>query len=174
MCRYETVPAIRASLPHLLRATGQRGNAHNVITVRLGYLLNRSCPAQRVALGGSDLAELNQRPGPMTFSHRSCSTYVNSPDGPLSDLPARNQLRRADRSGDGGLPPEVAVPGHRVSGRPGRSGLLRPPQKPHKPATRVPSPHRNPHDLPRRTRSPDTCPNWAAEPQPKSLQKNNP
>src|ERR1700758_2229294 len=47
---------------------------------RLGYSLNRSCPAQRVALGGSDLAELSQRPGPMTFSYRSCSTYVNSPD----------------------------------------------------------------------------------------------
>jgi NADPH:quinone reductase-like Zn-dependent oxidoreductase len=46
---------------------------------QLGYLLNRSCPAQRVALGRSDLAELNQRPGPMTFSYRSCSTYVNSP-----------------------------------------------------------------------------------------------
>ena len=50
------------------------------ITDRLGYLLNRSCPAQRVGLGRSDLAELNQRPGPMTFSYRSCSTYVNSPD----------------------------------------------------------------------------------------------
>jgi len=46
----------------------------------LGYSLNRSCPAQRVGLGRSDLAELNQRPGPMTFSNRSCSTYVNSPD----------------------------------------------------------------------------------------------
>jgi hypothetical protein len=55
-----------------------------VITDRLGYLLNRSCPAQRVALGRSDLAELKQPPGPMTFSYRSCSTYVNSPDGPLS------------------------------------------------------------------------------------------
>jgi hypothetical protein len=47
---------------------------------RVGYSLNRSCPAQRVGLGRSDLAELNQRPGPMTFSYRSCSTYVNSPD----------------------------------------------------------------------------------------------
>ena len=37
------------------------------------------CLPQRVALGRSDLAELNQRPGPMTFSYRSCSTYVNSP-----------------------------------------------------------------------------------------------
>jgi tetratricopeptide (TPR) repeat protein len=57
-------------------------------------------------------------------------------NGPGSNLPARNQLRRADHSGDAGLPPGVAVPGHRVSGRPGRSGLLRAPQKPHKPATR--------------------------------------
>ena len=61
---------------------------------------------------------------------------LSSDNGPLSDLPARNQLRRADRSGDAGLPPGVAGPGHRVSGRPGRSGLLRAPQKPHKPATR--------------------------------------
>ena len=63
-----------------------------------------------------------------------------SDNGPLSDLPARNQLRRADRSGDAGLPPGVAVPGHRVSGRPGRSGLLRAPQKPHNSATRRPVP----------------------------------
>jgi hypothetical protein len=46
----------------------------------MGYSLNRSCPAQRVAPGRCDLAELNQRPGLMTFSYRSCSTYVNSPD----------------------------------------------------------------------------------------------
>src|SRR6516225_10166285 len=45
-----------------------------------GYSLNRSCPAQSVALGRSDLAELNPRPGPMTFSYRSCSAYVNSPE----------------------------------------------------------------------------------------------
>jgi hypothetical protein len=29
---------------------------------------------------GPIFAELNQRPGPMTFSYRSCSAYVNSPD----------------------------------------------------------------------------------------------
>src|SRR6266699_3653606 len=50
----------------------------------LGYSLNRSCPAQRVGLGRSDLAELNQRPGPMTFSYRSCSTYVNSPEADIA------------------------------------------------------------------------------------------
>ena len=56
------------------------GDDHPYIT-RLGYSLNRSCPAQSVALGRSDLAELHSRPGPMTFSYRSCSAYVNSPDG---------------------------------------------------------------------------------------------
>ncbi len=50
----------------------------------VGYSLNRSCPAQRVGLGRSDLAELNQRPGPMTFSYRSCSTYVNSPEADIA------------------------------------------------------------------------------------------
>ena len=50
-----------------------------------------------------------------------------SDNGPLSDLPAPNQLRRADCSGDAGLPPGVTVPGHRVLGRPGRSELLRAP-----------------------------------------------
>jgi hypothetical protein len=50
----------------------------------VGYSLNRSCPAQRVALGRSDLAKLNQRPGPMTFSYRSCSTYVNSPEADIA------------------------------------------------------------------------------------------
>src|SRR5690349_4541005 len=54
------------------------------ITDRMGYSLNRSCPAQSVALERSDPAELNQRPGPMAFSYPSCSAYVNSPDGPLS------------------------------------------------------------------------------------------
>ncbi len=29
-------------------------------------------------------AELNQRPGPMTFSYRSCSTYVNSPEADIA------------------------------------------------------------------------------------------
>jgi RNA-directed DNA polymerase len=48
----------------------------------VGYSLNRSCPAQRVALGRSDLAELNARPGPMTFSYRSWSAYVNNPEPP--------------------------------------------------------------------------------------------
>src|SRR5690348_15722199 len=66
---------MKAPMRHRLGAATLR-------TTCLGYLLNRSCPAQRVALGGSDLAELNQRPGPMTFSYRSCSTYVNSPVGP--------------------------------------------------------------------------------------------
>ena len=45
-----------------------------------GYSLNRSCPAQRVAPGRVLSGELNQRPGQMTFSYRSCSTYVNSPE----------------------------------------------------------------------------------------------
>src|SRR5262249_11915000 len=45
----------------------------------VGYSLNRSCPAQRVALGRSDLAESNPRSGPITFSYRSWSAYVNIP-----------------------------------------------------------------------------------------------
>src|SRR6266568_893288 len=63
----------------LLSLSGTRHNDN------MGYSLNRSCPAQRVGLGRSDLAELNQRPGPMTFSYRSCSTYVNSPDDNYPD-----------------------------------------------------------------------------------------
>ena len=81
---YYGVPRRRHLSP---TAAMMRRQDRRAISAILGYLLNRSCPAQRVALGGSDLAELNQRPGPMTFSHRSCSTYVNSPDGPLSCPP---------------------------------------------------------------------------------------
>jgi hypothetical protein len=54
----------------------------------LGYLLNRSCPAQRVGLGRSDLAELNQRPGLMMFSYRNCSTYVIARMPPYHSAPA--------------------------------------------------------------------------------------
>src|SRR5436309_13182222 len=68
---------------HPTRSIG-RASAEDRITDRVGYSLNRSCPAQRVGLGRSDLAELNQRPGPMTFSYRSRSTYVNSPDIQIS------------------------------------------------------------------------------------------
>lgn len=45
----------------------------------VGYSLDRTCPAQSLALGRSDLRELNSRPAPMTFSYRSWSAYVNSP-----------------------------------------------------------------------------------------------
>jgi RNA-directed DNA polymerase len=62
------------------RGTPQGGLCSAAHNPPVGYSLNRSCPAQRVGLGRSDLAELNQRPGPMTFSYRSCSTYVNSPE----------------------------------------------------------------------------------------------
>ena len=48
-------------------------------SLAVGYSLNRSCPAQSVALGSPIFAELKQQRGPMTFSYRSCSAYVNSP-----------------------------------------------------------------------------------------------
>jgi len=37
-------------------------------------------PSSEACLGRSDLGELNPRPAPMTFSYRSCSAYMNSPD----------------------------------------------------------------------------------------------
>jgi hypothetical protein len=60
------------------------GHARVCNKADLGYSFNRTSPAQRVALGRSDLTELNQRPGPMTFSYRSCSTYMNSPEADIA------------------------------------------------------------------------------------------
>jgi NAD(P)-dependent dehydrogenase (short-subunit alcohol dehydrogenase family) len=44
-----------------------------------GYPSDRTCPAQRLALGRSDPGELNLRPAPMTFRYRSWSAYVDTP-----------------------------------------------------------------------------------------------
>ena len=41
-------------------------------------------PSSEACLGRSDLGELNPRPAPMTFSYRSCSAYMNSPDARCS------------------------------------------------------------------------------------------
>ncbi len=56
---------------------------------KVGYSRNRTCPAQRLALGRSDLAELNPRPAPMTFSYRSWSAYVNSPEAYVNSPEAK-------------------------------------------------------------------------------------
>src|SRR6266568_8988274 len=103
-----------------MHAASHRGSCHTgqprsgdlrAITPPVGYSLNRSCPAQRVALGRSDLAELNQRPGPITFSYRSCSTYVNSPDRSyVSALAWLNPTAAAHLTG-GTNPAEVHGPG---------------------------------------------------------------
>jgi hypothetical protein len=65
-------------------------------------------------------------------------------NGPLSDLPARNQLRRADRSGDAGYLRESRYPGHRVSGRPDRASAS--PTEAPQACDTVADPHRNPTD----------------------------
>jgi hypothetical protein len=48
------------------RVWRRRHHLHNRCA---GYSRDRGCPAQRVALGRSDLAGLNPRPGLMTFSY---------------------------------------------------------------------------------------------------------
>src|SRR5215472_17497152 len=94
------------------------------ITVGLGYLLNRSCPAQRVALGRSDLAELKQPPGPMTFSYRSCSTYVNSPDRTII-TPAAGPAQARGRTAATGRAVIGAREGRLVVLRDGSAVLIR-------------------------------------------------
>jgi hypothetical protein len=69
----------------------------------VGYSLNRTCPAQKLALRRSDLGELNPRPAPMTFSYRSWSAHVNIPNDPY-------EQRRVMRSA-GLLALVTALPG---------------------------------------------------------------
>src|SRR5580693_2927895 len=73
------------------------------------------------------------------------ATARGSDNGPLSDLPARNQLRRTDRSGDAGLPPGAAVPAPCI----GKGGQIRASASPTEaPQARdtIADPHRNPTD----------------------------
>ena len=49
-----------------------------------GYSSDRTSPAQRLALGRSNLGKLSPRPAPMTFCHRTWSAYVNSPEADIA------------------------------------------------------------------------------------------
>ena len=79
-----------------------RSLAHSIacpallISGTLGYLLNRSCSAQRVALGGSDLAELNQRPGPMTFNLPELLHLRTAGSGTYDQVCPQHRIRPGD------------------------------------------------------------------------------
>src|SRR6266478_3819871 len=65
-------------------------------------------PSSEACPGRSYLGELSPRPAPMTFSYRSCSAYVNSPDGGYRVSATAGLLPSVTKRRDPGLRSQVS------------------------------------------------------------------